>query len=134
MRINSYRDLKVWQQGMSLAVAIYQVTATMPANEQYGMTSQIRRAAASVPANIAEGYGRGSTGSYVHFLKIARGSLLELETHLLLAEKIGLLRVEQIRPSLQIAESIGKMLSALIKSVRSIAHSAGVSSHNSRTA
>ena len=119
MQIRSYRDLKVWQQGMDLAGAAYQLTAAMPAAEVYGLTSQIRRSAALVPANIAEGYGRGSTGSYIHFLKTARGSLLEFETHVLLAEKIGMLGIERTGPFLTGADSIGKMLTALITSVRS---------------
>lgn len=118
VEVRSYRDLKVWQQGMDLASAAYQLTASMPKSERYGLTSQIRRSAASVPANIAEGYGRGSSGSYIQFLKTARGSLLELETHVLLAERIGILGTEQSGPFLISADNIGKMLSALIRSIQ----------------
>ena len=81
--IKSYRDLRVWREAMGLAVATYQLSGELPKHELYGLTSQIRRAAASVPANIAEGYGRESKGSYVQLLRVAQGSLKELETHLL---------------------------------------------------
>src|SRR5215472_5214879 len=83
--INSYRDLRVWQDAMSLAESCYQLTASFPREEMFGLTSQIRRSAASVAANIAEGHGRENTGSFIH-QRIAQGSLKELETHLLLAE------------------------------------------------
>ena len=92
--IRSYRDLKVWQLAMDLAEESYRISQTMPITETYGLTSQIRRSAASIPANIAEGYGRESTGSYVHFLKTARGSLRELETHVLLAQRIGMKAIQ----------------------------------------
>jgi four helix bundle protein len=71
--IDSYRDLLVWQQGMDLAITVYQVTPAWPKEELYGLTSQVRRAATAVPANIAEGYGRENPGSYLQFLKIAQG-------------------------------------------------------------
>ena len=115
MAIQSYRDLRVWQQSIDLVEAAYRSTAGMPANEVYGLVSQIKRAATSIPANIAEGYGRDSTGSYVHFLKIAKGSLRELETHFLVAARLGLLASDKLGPLLERAESIGKMLTALIK-------------------
>lgn len=82
-------------------------------------SSQALRAAASVPANIAEGYGRGTTGSYVYFLKVARGSLKELETHLLLAQRVGALPAGQVEAIQKELEGVGKMLNALIRSVRS---------------
>jgi four helix bundle protein len=74
-KIQSYRDLEVWQQGMALAEACYRITKTFPREEIYGMVSQIRRAAVSIPANIAEGYGREYRNDYVKFLRIAQGSL-----------------------------------------------------------
>ena len=80
-QIASYRDLLVWQQAMDLAVAIYELSRDWPTDERYGLTSQARRAVVSVAANIAEGYGRESPGSCVNFLKMAQGSLKELETH-----------------------------------------------------
>ncbi len=80
--IQSYRDLRVWQKGMDLAEICYLITREFPKEEMYTMTSQIRRAAASIPANIAEGYGREYRREYIQFLRIAQGSLKELETHL----------------------------------------------------
>ena len=89
-KISGYRDLVVWQRAMELAEATYLLTKRFPPDEQYGLTSQARRAAASVAANIAEGYGRQTRASYVSFLRIAQGSLKELETHLILAEREAL--------------------------------------------
>jgi len=116
--IESYRDLKVWQAAMDLAVAVYAATAKFPQSELYGLTSQMRRAATSVAANIAEGYGRESTRSYIQFLKTSRGSLKEVETLVILSERIKLLTAEQSKPVLEIAVSIGKMLNSLIRSLR----------------
>jgi four helix bundle protein len=115
--INSYRDLKVWQQAMELAVSAYHVTRNYPTDERYGLIAQIRRAASSIPANIAEGYGRDSTGSYIQFLKNARGSLKELETHLLLSERVGVSESESLGPLLKQSDEIGRMLNALIRSL-----------------
>ena len=102
---------------MELAVAAYRLTSRFPADERYGMTSQIRRSAASVPANIAEGYGRDSPGSYAHHLRIAQGSLKEFETHVLLANHVDLASAEAIKPSMEQAAEIGKMLRSLIRSI-----------------
>ena len=114
-RIDSYKDLLVWQQAMDLAVAVYSLTKAWPKDELYGLTSQTHRAATSVPANIAEGYGRENRGSYQQFLRIAQGSLKELETHLLIAHRIGLASGEGIHPLLVGSESIGKLLRQLIR-------------------
>jgi four helix bundle protein len=116
-RIQSHRDLLVWQRAMDVAAEVYQLSRTWPKEELYGLTSQTRRAAASIPANIAEGYGRQSSASYSQFLKIARGSLLELETHLLLAERIGLAGNGSCEDVLRRAAELGKMLGAQIRSV-----------------
>jgi four helix bundle protein len=116
--IRSYKDLNVWKIGMDLAEAAYRHTASFPREEAFGMTAQIRRAAASIPANIAEGYGRESTGSYIQFLRVAQGSLKELETHLMLAERVGLLAPEPKAEMLNQAESISKMLRNLIRSLQ----------------
>jgi four helix bundle protein len=113
--IRSYKDLLVWQQGMELAAAVYRLTRSWPKEEQYGLTSQARRAAVSVPANIAEGYGRENLGSYVQFLKIAQGSLKELETHLLLAEHIEIAEHDNLAPLHKQCESVGKLLRALMR-------------------
>ena len=118
--IRSYQDLKVWQEGMNLAEACYQITMVFPKEELYGMTSQIRRAAVSIPANIAEGYGREYRAEYIQFLRIAQGSLKELETHLLLSAraKVGLTDNQVVNPILKQCESLGKMLRALIRSLQ----------------
>ncbi len=89
MGIQSYRELEVWQLGMDLAEECYRVTKGFPKEELFGMTSQIRRAAASIPANIAEGQGREHTKEFLHHLSVARGSLMELETHLMLVNGSG---------------------------------------------
>ena len=87
-KIESYEDLEVWQLAMTLAEQCYQLTATFPREETYGLSAQIRRAAVSIPANIAEGYGRNQTGNFLNFLRIAQGSVRELETHLLLVSRL----------------------------------------------
>jgi len=116
--IRSYRDLRVWQEGMDIAFACYQITKTFPKEEMYGMTSQIRRAAASIPANIAEGYGREYRAEYIQFLRIAQGSLKELETHLLLAARVELTTTQAISPIIKLKESLGRMLRSLIRSLQ----------------
>lgn len=115
--IQSHRDLLVWQKGMDLAVAGYRLTAAFPTDERYGLTSQIRRAAASIPANIAEGYGRESPGAYAQQLRVAQGSLKEFETHVELAHRVGLLDAPTLDHHQKSAEEIGKMLRSLIRAV-----------------
>lgn len=117
--IQSYRDLKVWQKGMDLAEGCYVGSNTFPADERFGLSSQVRRAAASVPANIAEGYGRESRGEFIQFLRIAQGSLKELETHLLLVQRIYPTHTEAMTALLLKTEELGKMLRALIRSLQS---------------
>jgi four helix bundle protein len=115
--IQSHRDLLVWQKSMDIAVAAYRSTTSFPTEERYGMTAQIRRAAASVPANIAEGYGRESPGAYALYLRVAQGSLKELETHFELAQRVGLIDDRTLTQLLKSAEEIGKMLRSLIRSI-----------------
>ena len=103
---------------MTLAEFCYRLTSQFPRDELFGLTSQIRRAAASVPANIAEGHGRENTGNFVQHLRISQGSLKELETHLLLAERVGILPTLDLQPVLAQCESLGKMLRALIRSLQ----------------
>jgi len=117
-QINSYRDLRVWQDAMTLAEGCYLLTKAFPRDELFGFTSQIRRAASSIAANVAEGHGRESTQQFIQFLRISQGSLKELETHLLLAQRVGIARQEAIEPSLDRCTSIGKMLRALIRSLQ----------------
>jgi len=114
----SYRDLVVWQTAMALAEDCYRLTASFPREEMFGLTSQIRRAAVSVPANIAEGHGRESTGSFIQSLRIAQGSTKELETHLLLSERVGLLTRESLEPPMIRCNEIGKMLRSLIRTLQ----------------
>ncbi|WP_309083532.1 four helix bundle protein [Chelativorans sp.] len=115
MPIDSYKDLVVWQQAMDLAVAAYGLTRNWPKDELYGLTAQVRRAASSVPANIAEGYGRENRGSYQQFLRIAQGSLKELETHLLIAQRVGIVPTEATAELMADSESVGKLLRLLIR-------------------
>lgn len=103
---------------MTLAECCYRLTREFPRDELFGLTSQIRRAAGSVPANIAEGHGRENTGNFVHHLRISQGSLKELETHLLLAERVGTLPAKDLPPALAQCESLGRMLRALIRSLQ----------------
>ena len=117
-KINSYRDLRVWQEALNLAETIYAVTAKFPREELYGLTSQIRRAAVSVPANIAEGYGRDNFGSYIQFLRIGQGSLKEIETHMILATRLKMADQSVEAEILSRFDSIGRMLRALIRSLQ----------------
>jgi four helix bundle protein len=104
---------------MGLAEACYLLTKRFPRDELFGMTSQIRRAASSVPANIAEGYGRNSKGDYIQFLRISQGSLKELETHLMLSTRVGLLAESETKNVLEECDRLGKMLHRLIRSLQS---------------
>jgi four helix bundle protein len=115
--IRSYQDLDVWQVAMDLAETCYHLTRKLPREEAYGMSAQIRRAASSIPANIAEGYGREQTGSFIQFLRIAQGSTRELETHLLLARRVKLLDTSEVAVPLEVCERISKMLRSLIWSL-----------------
>jgi len=114
--INSYRDLRVWQEAMSLAEICYALTARFPREEMFGQTSQIRRAASSIAANIAEGHGREGSATFMHFLRIAQGSLKELETHIILSERVGLVQ-GGAGSILQRCEILGKRLRTLIRTL-----------------
>ena len=116
--IQNYRDLAVWQKAIALSVACYRVTSEFPKDEMYGMTAQIRRASVSVAANIAEGHGREHTRTFVQFLRISQGSLKELETHLILAEQVGLLTSGKVQPLFASSDEVGRMLRALIRSLQ----------------
>ena len=112
-----FRELKVWQRGYEMTLEIYQLTKKFPSSEQHGMISQMRRAATSVPANISEGYERNSKKEYLHFLNIARGSLSELETFMLLAKDLKYINEEQFSSVEEIRVETVKMLKGLIKSL-----------------
>jgi four helix bundle protein len=117
--IRSYKDLEVWQKAMQLAEDCYRATIEFPREETYEMTAQIRRAVISIPANIAEGYGRDQTGSFIQFLRIAQGSAREVETHLILAGRVRLL-CEDVRDRLlDECERISKMLRSMIRALES---------------
>jgi len=112
--VNSHKDLFVWQRSMDLVESIYRVTTSLPASEQFGLIAQMRRSAVSVPSNIAEGYGRQATGEYRHHLLISRGSLLELETQLLLCRRLKYSSEQESDPVLNEITEISKMLGSLI--------------------
>jgi four helix bundle protein len=116
--INSYKDLRVWQVAIDLAVECYQLTQRFPKEEVYGLTAQIRRAATSIAANIAEGHGREVTGSFIQFLRISQGSLKELETHMLISHRIGLIDEGEFRQMAGRCDEIGRMIRALIRSLQ----------------
>ena len=117
-QINSYRDLKVWQAGIELVVTCYQLTQTFPDSERFGLISQIRRAAVSVPANIAEGKGRNQLGEYVHHLGIANGSLMELETHIIIAARLGYITHSDFEQLTTQSNEVGRMLNGLIAKLK----------------
>jgi four helix bundle protein len=116
--VNSYRDLRVWQEAMSLAETCYRLTRNFPKEELFGMASQIRRSSASIAANIAEGHGREQTRSFIHFLRMAQGSLKELETHLLLAERVEIVQAAKVTPLLLNCEVLGKRLRTYIRALQ----------------
>jgi four helix bundle protein len=113
MAVQTFRDLEVWKLGMDLAAECYRITRGFPRDELFGMTSQIRRSAASIPANIAEGQGREHTKEFLNHLSMARGSLMELQTHLLLAQRVGLLNENELPPLMALCERISQMISRL---------------------
>ena len=115
--VDTYEDLEVWQLAMTLAVDCYELTREMPKEELYGLTSQIRRAAVSIPSNIAEGYGRNQTGNFIQFLRIAQGSARELETQLLLVPRLGLIETSRAQACRETTVRVSKMLRALIRSL-----------------
>jgi len=112
---DSYRDLIVWQRAIQVTLAIYRLTGEFPIEERYGLTSQIRRAGVSVASNIAEGYGRMSTGEYKQFLGMARGSNLEVQTQLVIARELGFGDVDQLLLADGLSQEVAKMLIALIR-------------------
>lgn len=114
MQVKSYKDLIVWQKSMDLVEMIYQVTKSFPKDEQYGLTNQLRRAAVSIPSNIAEGQARNSTAEFKNFLSIARGSLAEVDTQLLIAERLGYIQPEKLREILELQIEINKMTNSLM--------------------
>ena len=116
-KISSYRSLVVWQKAVDLVTDVYAATSVFPRHELFGLTSQLRRCAVSVPSNIAEGQGRATKGEFIQFLCHARGSLFELETQLHIASKLGYLPVEGSQ-SLEVkAEEVARILNGLLTSL-----------------
>jgi four helix bundle protein len=116
--LRSYRDLEVWRRSIDLVEAIYRASSAWPSDERFGLTSQIRRAAVSVPSNIAEGAARRGTREFLQFLSIAKGSLAEVETQLTLAGRLGYLPAAAEEMLLGSAPEIGRMLAGLTKALR----------------
>ncbi len=114
----SYRDLVAWQKAMDLVTTVYQITASFPKEELYGLTSQLRRAAVSVPSNIAEGQGRRGVAEFRHFLRQASGSLMELETQVMIAERLRYLSPESANHVLDRSAEVGRVLNGLINSLK----------------
>jgi len=115
--LKNYKELKVWQRSYNLCLEIYRITKGFPKEEKYGLTSQIRRAAVSVPSNIAEGYGRKTTQEYIRFLYVAYGSNCELETQLLLSGDLSYIDSAKLEMLLEGVGEVERMLKALIKSL-----------------
>jgi four helix bundle protein len=113
-----YRDLEVWRKAMGLVAVCYGLTRGFPKEELYGLTSQIRRAAVSIPANIAEGHARLHRGDYLRSLSVAMGSVTELETELLVARQLGYLTADEIRHASAWADEVGRMLRAIVQALR----------------
>jgi len=117
MGLKTYRDLGVWQKAMDLVVVVYQQTKKFPAEERFGLTSQLRRAAVSIPANIAEGYGRKHRGEYIHHLSVAAGSAAEVETLLAIAARLEFVSREAAMEAWQLVQEVARMLAKLIQSL-----------------
>ena len=118
--VHSYEDLRVWQAGISLCADVYRVTSAFPADERFGLTSQMRRASVSVPSNIAEGWGRGTRADYLRFLRIARGSLFEIKTQIVIAERIGLASAADAARLTGAIEALRRPLQGLIQSLERV--------------
>lgn len=115
----SYRDLSAWKKGMQLVTEVYAATRTFPREEIYGLTSQIRRSAVSVPSNIAEGHGRNSNRDRQYFMTAARGSMLELQTQIEIANNLGYLELERATRLMESADEVGRIINGLLRSLRS---------------
>lgn len=116
-KLNSYQDLIVWQKAMQLVTDIYSLTRLFPSEEKFGIVSQINRSAVSVPANIAEGWGRESSKNYLQFLRTSRGSLMELETLLIISKNLNYITVETSEEIQSKLREVSKLLQGLIKSI-----------------
>ena len=116
--MKTYKELEVWEKGVELTIKIYKLTKSFPSQEKYALTSQMQKSAVSIPSNIAEGWGRGSTKEYIHFLLIARGSSMELETQIIIALKLDYLDNYQFKSLKENIQSILMMLNKLISKLK----------------
>ena len=121
-----YRDLVAWQKGMDLVHRVYELTDRFPKREVYSLTDQIRRAAVSIPSNIAEGQAHFNNGEFLHFLRHARGSLAELETQFLIAERQKYAEPSEVQELLKSADELSRILSGLINSIKAQRAKTGV--------
>ena len=119
MKTSDYKELQVWHKAMDLVVEIYKISKLLPKEETYGISDQIRRAAVSIPSNIAEGQSRNSAKEFIQFLSIARGSLAELETQLLICTKVNILSEDNIAEAQNITTEVGKMIKGLMNKLNS---------------
>jgi four helix bundle protein len=113
----NYRDLRAWNRAMDLVERLYALSASFPLDERYGLTSQVRRAAVSVPSNIAEGQGRRSLNEFIHHLSIAHGSLREVETQCLIGARLGYVNEGESDDLLALASEVGRLLNALMNAL-----------------
>lgn len=111
--MHNFKDLKVWQKSIDLAVEVYQAMASLPADEKFGLISQMKRCCVSIPSNIAEGAGRGSNAQFKHFLTISQGSAFELETQLIVSNRLGLLNEQTANELINKTEEVQKMIYSL---------------------
>src|SRR5262245_27814939 len=116
--IRGFEDLEVWRKGMDLVMQVYGLTKPFPSDERYGLTAQLRRAAVSIPSNIAEGRGRFGLRSFLYHLSVATGSLMELETQLRIAARLEYLKPEQARTLLEQLGEVRRLLAGLVRSLR----------------
>lgn len=119
MAVKCYRDLIAWQKAMEFVTMTYRLTTTFPREEIYGLTAQLRRAAVSIPSNIAEGQGRQSTRDFLHFLVVARGSLNEAQTQILIAQRLQYLTDERSSELLELGMEVGRLLNGLCNALNS---------------
>jgi four helix bundle protein len=113
----SYKDLLIWSKSKDLSLQIYQITKTFPKEEQFGLISQIRRSAISIPSNIAEGWGRDSENYFINFLNIAKGSLYELETQLIISKELEFISNEKLLELSNEIDTLSRMIIGLIKKI-----------------
>jgi four helix bundle protein len=118
MAVRSYRDLIAWQKSMDLVEAIYRCTASFPREELYGLSAQLRRAAISIPSNIAEGQGRNSTNEFINFLSYPYGSLCEIETQVMIARRLSFIEIGAAESLLELAAEVGRINNGLSASLR----------------